>query len=82
LHEEVRRGGATEVAAHYVHNSPRGEIVLVVGAAPSQTADRDEALAALRTLVEAGTRPRAAAGVVAKLTGVPANKLYRELTGS
>jgi 16S rRNA (cytidine1402-2'-O)-methyltransferase len=82
LHEEVRRGGAAELAAHYAHHAPRGEIVLVVGAASSQAADRDEALAALKTLVDAGTRPRAAAGVVAKLTGVPANELYRELTGS
>lgn len=82
LHEEVRRGEASEVAAHYAQSAPRGEIVLVVGAAPSQAADRDEALAALRTLVGAGTRPRPAAGVVAKLTGVPANELYRELTGS
>jgi 16S rRNA (cytidine1402-2'-O)-methyltransferase len=82
LHEEVRRGEAAEVAAHYALNAPRGEIVLVVAAASSQAADRDEALAALRTLVEAGTRPRPAAGVVAKLTGISANELYRELTGS
>lgn len=82
LHEEVRRGDASEVAAHYAQSAPRGEIVLVVGAAASRAADREEALAALRTLVEAGTRPRPAAGVVAKLTGVPANELYRELTGS
>jgi len=82
LHEEIRRGDASEVAAHYAQNTPRGEIVLVVGAAASQTANREEALYALRTLVEAGTRPRPAAGVVAKLTGIPANELYRELTGS
>jgi 16S rRNA (cytidine1402-2'-O)-methyltransferase len=82
LHEEVRRGDAWEVAAHYAQNAPRGEIVLVVGAAASQTADRDEALYALRTLVEAGARPRPSAGVVAKLTGIPANELYRELTRS
>jgi 16S rRNA (cytidine1402-2'-O)-methyltransferase len=82
LHEEVRRGDASEVAAHYAQNAPRGEIVLVVGAAASQTADRDEALYALRALVEAGARPRPAAGVAAKLTGIPANELYRELTRS
>jgi 16S rRNA (cytidine1402-2'-O)-methyltransferase len=82
LHEEVRRGGAAEVEAHYAQSAPRGEIVLVVGAAASRTAGRKEAVAALRTLVDAGTRPRPAAGVVAKLTGVPANELYRELTGS
>jgi 16S rRNA (cytidine1402-2'-O)-methyltransferase len=82
LHEEVRRGGAAEVEAHYAQIAPRGEIVLVVGAAASRAAGREEALAALRTLVQAGTRPRPAATVVAKLTGVPANELYRELTGS
>lgn len=81
LHEEIRRGGVAEVAAHYADNAPRGEIVLVVGAASSRAADRDEAFAALRTLVDAGARARPAAGVVAKLTGVPANDLYRELTG-
>jgi hypothetical protein len=30
----------------------------------------------VRKLVDAGARPRAAAGVVAGLTGVPANELY------
>jgi 16S rRNA (cytidine1402-2'-O)-methyltransferase len=82
LHEEVRRGGAEEVAAHYMQNAPRGEIVLVVGAAAQGGADREEALGALRALVDAGARPRPAAGVVAKFTGVSANELYRELTGS
>jgi len=28
LHEEIRRGGVAEVAAHYADNAPRGEIVL------------------------------------------------------
>lgn len=80
LHEEVRRGSAAELAAYYREQPPRGEIVLVVGAAASGDADRDEALAALRTLVDAGARARPAAGVVAKLTGVSANELYRALT--
>jgi 16S rRNA (cytidine1402-2'-O)-methyltransferase len=79
LHEEVRRGSATELAAHYAQNAPRGEIVLVVGAAPSGSADQAEALAALRALVEAGARARPAAGVVAKFTGLSANDLYRAL---
>jgi 16S rRNA (cytidine1402-2'-O)-methyltransferase len=79
LHEEVRRGSAAELAAHYAQSPPRGEIVLVVGAAASGSTDRDEALAALRALVDAGARARPAAGVVAKLTGVGANDLYRAL---
>jgi len=31
--------------------------------------------------VQSGARPRAAAGVVAALTGTRPNELYRELTG-
>jgi 16S rRNA (cytidine1402-2'-O)-methyltransferase len=83
LHEEVRRGTAAELAAHYTAQAPRGEIVLVIGApaAGSLTqADREQALAALRALVDAGARARPAAAVVAKLTGVGANELYRGLT--
>ena len=85
LHEEVRRGCAAELAAHYAEHAPRGEIVLVVGApdAGSATrADHEQALDALRALVEAGARARPAAKVLATLTGVSANELYRGLTGS
>ena len=82
LHEEVRRGSAAELAAFYAEHPPRGEIVLVVGAAAAGSADHEQALTALRALVDAGARARPAAGVVAKLTGVGANELYRELTGS
>jgi 16S rRNA (cytidine1402-2'-O)-methyltransferase len=82
LHEEVRRGSAAELAAHYAEHAPRGEIVLLVGASTRGGADRAQALAALRALVDAGARARPAAGVIAKLTGVSANELYRELTYS
>jgi 16S rRNA (cytidine1402-2'-O)-methyltransferase len=83
LHEEVRRGCAAELAAHYAEHAPRGEIVLVLGAPRSDApaaADREQALAALRALIDAGARPRPAAGVLAKLTGISANELYRGLT--
>ena len=79
LHEEVRRGAAGELARHYRENPPRGEIVLVVGAAAAGAASREQALTALRELIDAGARPRAAAAVVAKLTGLGANELYRAL---
>ena len=82
LHEEVRRGSAAELAAVYEAKPPRGEIVLVVGAAAPGAARRGEAREALRKLVEAGARPRRAASVIAGLTGVAANELYRELTGA
>jgi 16S rRNA (cytidine1402-2'-O)-methyltransferase len=80
LHEEVRRGPAAELAAHYREHPPRGEVVLVVSAAPAGAGRRHEALAALHKLIDAGARPRPAATVVAALTGVAANDLYRELT--
>jgi 16S rRNA (cytidine1402-2'-O)-methyltransferase len=79
LHEEVRRGSAVELAEHYRENSPRGEVVLVCGAAPAGQADRGKALEALRELIDAGAKARPAATAVAKLTGLGANELYREL---
>jgi len=80
LHEEVVRGTAAELAARYAHAPPRGEVALVVGGAPSVLDEIGPALGALRRLVEAGAKPRPAASVVAELTGVPANRLYRALT--
>jgi 16S rRNA (cytidine1402-2'-O)-methyltransferase len=80
LHEEVRRGSAAELAAHYAAEAARGEIVLVIGAAEAGAASRQEALAALRELVAAGARARPAAGVIARVSSVSANELYRELT--
>ena len=80
VHEEVVRGSAAELASRYADEPPRGEVVLVVGAAPAVDGDLGPALEALRRLVDAGAKPRPAAGVVADLTGVSANGLYRALT--
>jgi 16S rRNA (cytidine1402-2'-O)-methyltransferase len=83
LHEEVVRGTAAELAERYAAAPPRGEVVLVVGGAPAVEAELGPALDALRRLVEdAGARPRAAASVVAQLTGSSANALYRALTAT
>jgi 16S rRNA (cytidine1402-2'-O)-methyltransferase len=82
LHEEVRRGSAAELSAHYRERAPRGEVVLVVGANRSGSTNpalREDGLAALRELIDAGARARPAAKVVAKLTGASANELYRQL---
>ena len=77
VHEEVVRGSAGELAARYAADPPRGEIVLVVGpAADSPDAISDDAREAFRTLVDAGAKRRAAASVVARLTGASANALY------
>jgi 16S rRNA (cytidine1402-2'-O)-methyltransferase len=80
LHEEVVRGSAAELADLYERRAPKGEVVLVIGPAAAATADADAALDAVRRLVEAGARPRVAASVVADLTGLRANDLYKGLT--
>jgi 16S rRNA (cytidine1402-2'-O)-methyltransferase len=84
LHEEVRRGSARELAAHYASEPPRGEVVLVVAPAPAglRPGEEQRALTALRALVEAGARARVAAKVISELTGVPANRLYAAHTRS
>jgi 16S rRNA (cytidine1402-2'-O)-methyltransferase len=83
LHEEVARGTLSELARRF-RGEVRGEVVLVIGpAAGAAGRDPDVTVAvdALRRLVQSGARPRAAASVVAALTGTRANDLYRELTG-
>lgn len=82
LHEEVVRGTLGDLARRF-RADVKGEIVVVLGAAATATGTPDVAFAvdALRRLVQSGARPRAAAGVVAALTGTRANDLYRGLTG-
>jgi 16S rRNA (cytidine1402-2'-O)-methyltransferase len=80
LHEEVRRGSAAELAEHYRQAPARGEVVLVLGAAEAERASMRDALASLGDLIDAGAKARPAAAAVAKLTGVRANELYREIT--
>jgi 16S rRNA (cytidine1402-2'-O)-methyltransferase len=82
MHEEVARGSLAELARRF-RSDTKGEIVLVIGPAASSEHDKDVGFAvdALRHLVQSGARPRAAASVVAALTGTRANDLYKALTG-
>lgn len=82
VHEEVSRGTLGELARRF-RGDVKGEIVLVIAPASSEDHDQDVGFAvdALRHLVQSGARPRAAASVVAALTGTRANDLYRALTG-
>ncbi len=82
VHEEVVRGTAAELAERYAHDEPRGEVVLVVGAARPEEGELAPAVLALERLVDAGAKPRTAAAVVAELTGLRANELYRSYTAS
>jgi 16S rRNA (cytidine1402-2'-O)-methyltransferase len=83
-HEEVVRGGAAELAERYASEAPRGEVVLVIGAAREAESGGPSAagLEALRRVVDAGARPRPAAAAVAALTGDGANALYRAFVES
>jgi 16S rRNA (cytidine1402-2'-O)-methyltransferase len=78
LHEEVVRGTAAEVA-HRLAEPVRGEVTVVVGAAPGAPAPDEarlrEVLAILR---EAGLGPARAADVAAALGAAPRNRAYRE----
>jgi len=80
VHEEVVRGKAGELAERYRAAPPHGEVVLVIGAASDpRPEDLAPALDALRRLIDAGAKARPAAAVVAELTGVRTNELYRAL---
>jgi 16S rRNA (cytidine1402-2'-O)-methyltransferase len=74
-YEEVVRGTAGELAERF-SSPPRGEITVVIagGAGMSRA---DEAATAMADLVAAGTPRRVAAEVVARLTDMSRNDLYR-----
>jgi 16S rRNA (cytidine1402-2'-O)-methyltransferase len=80
--EEVVRGSAAELAGRYAATAPKGEVVLVIGAAQAGSGDRASAEQAVRDLVAAGAKPRPAATVIAGLTGLSANELYRAVAAS
>jgi 16S rRNA (cytidine1402-2'-O)-methyltransferase len=76
--EEVARGTAVELAERFAE-PPKGEIALVIGPATlvAEPAAEADALAAVAELVEAGVPRKRAAEVVARLTGIARNRLYR-----
>lgn len=83
MHEDITRGTLAELARRF-RSEVKGEIVVVIGPAAGRTASAPDiafAVDALRRLVQSGARPRAAASVVAALTGTRANDLYTALTG-
>jgi 16S rRNA (cytidine1402-2'-O)-methyltransferase len=75
--EEVARGSAAELAERF-REPPKGEVTIVIGAAPAaRRKSAGEDVAAVRDLVAAGVARRRAAELVARLTGVSRNELYR-----
>ena len=80
LHEEVVCDTAESLAARF-SRPPKGEVTLVIGRADAAAGDGaavEAAAIAVAELVAAGAQRRVAAGVVARLTGVPRNALYRD----
>jgi 16S rRNA (cytidine1402-2'-O)-methyltransferase len=74
--EEVARGSLAELAARFAE-APKGEVTLVFGAAAVAAADEVLAAEAVADLIAAGLSRRQAANLVARLTRIPRNRLYR-----
>ena len=74
--EEIARGPAAELAERFAE-PPKGEVTLVVAPGGSPVLAVGPALEAVAELVAAGTPRRVAAEVVARLTGLARNELYR-----
>ena len=74
--EEVVRGSAAELAERFVE-PVKGEVTLVLGPGKPAAVDVDAAVTAVAQLVAAGASRRRAAEVVARLSGVSRNELYR-----
>jgi len=77
--EEVVRGTAAEVAARFPE-PPKGEITVVIGGTTDVALEprAGEAVEVVAELVAGGIARGRAAELVARLTGVPRNELYRE----
>jgi 16S rRNA (cytidine1402-2'-O)-methyltransferase len=73
--EEVARGTVSDLAGRF-QGAVKGEIALVLGTGVAGV-DEEGALAAVAELLEAGVPRRRAADVVARLSGVPRNRLYK-----
>jgi 16S rRNA (cytidine1402-2'-O)-methyltransferase len=76
LHEEVRRGPLSELAAHYRREgAPKGEVTLVIGPPRDVTPDTAAIDAALKTALPF-MPVKAAADMIAALTGAGRKSVY------
>jgi 16S rRNA (cytidine1402-2'-O)-methyltransferase len=77
LHEEVRRGDLSALAAHYESaGEPRGEIVLVIAPPAAETTDAADLDALLRKAL-ARVSVKEAVAEVAAVTGRPRREVYQ-----
>ena len=75
--EETRRGTVSELMAYYKDSPPRGEVVIVLGAAPKQVVGDDEIRDRVRALRAQGMSAKDTALAVAKELGVPRRVAYQ-----
>ena len=84
LHEEIRRGGLSELAEHYSNEDPRGEIVLLIDRTVLETTtdntDRSQTISSLVDQLERdGLDHRAALKKAARELGLSRAEAYRRL---
>ena len=75
MYEEVRRGSMQELA-DWAGSEVRGEVTLVIGGAPTPTADLESAAQEAVELAASGMKLKAAVAQVAQQEGVAKNALY------
>jgi len=81
VHEEIRRHGLGELAAHFREHPPRGEVTVVVGAVEAATGevatDRETSEELARAMLDEGLPPSGVARVIAAGCGMSRNAAYR-----
>lgn len=78
IHEELKAGTLTEVAAHYREHPPRGEVTVVLSAAEeAEAAPPVNVEERARALLGEGLSRRDVAAQLADELGVPRNEAYR-----
>jgi len=76
--EEIVRGTASELIAHFAEHPPRGEVTIVIaGGAPEEETDIRDALAEMQELAAGGLAPSRAAAHVAKWRKLSRRQLYQ-----
>jgi 16S rRNA (cytidine1402-2'-O)-methyltransferase len=80
LHEDIRGGTLTELAAHYEATEPRGELTVVLAGTgkPAEPPDRtEEAVELARTLLADGATRKEVVRRLTDALGLPRNDAYR-----
>jgi 16S rRNA (cytidine1402-2'-O)-methyltransferase len=77
LHEEIRSGTLGALREWAGSETPAGEVVVVVGAAPAARPEEDDVTRLVRDLRRAGLSASQTAREAAAVTGLPRSDLYR-----